>query len=109
MKGVNLLELTSAALWLNTAFAGFDEGVTAAVHSLYVAAGPILTPLMNFVSLLGKGGIFLILLSLALLLVRKTRRFGTAMLIGIIPCMAAHRRQNGRMVVEGDCYLALHR
>lgn len=77
------MELSAAAYWLNTAMAGFDEGVTASVHKLYDLAGGIMTPFMNFVSLLGKGGIFLILLSLALLLVKKTRRFGTAMAIGI--------------------------
>ena len=77
------MELTSAAYWLNTVMAGFDEQVTAAVHRLYEQAGGVLTPCMNFISLLGKGGIFLILLSLALLLVKKTRRFGTAMAIGI--------------------------
>lgn len=77
------MELSAAAYWLNTAMAGFDEGVTASVHKLYDLAGGIMTPFMNFVSLLGKGGIFLILLSLALLFVKKTRRFGTAMAIGI--------------------------
>lgn len=75
--------MTSSALWLNEAFAGFDQGVTAAVHKLYEVGGGFFTPFMNFVSLLGKGGIFLILLSLALLLVRPTRRFGTAMLLGL--------------------------
>ena len=77
------MELTPAAYWLNTALAGFDESVTAGVHRLYDAAGGILTPIMSFISLLGKGGIFLILLSLALIIIRKTRRFGTAMAFGI--------------------------
>lgn len=77
------MELTSAAYWLNTALAGFDQSVTAGVHKLYDAAGGILTPFMNLISLMGKGGIFLILLSLALLFVKKTRRFGTAMAFGI--------------------------
>ena len=77
------MELTAAAYWLNTSLSSFDENVTAAVHRLYDAAGSILTPFMSFVSLLGKGGIFLILLSLALLFIKKTRRFGTAMAIGI--------------------------
>ena len=77
------MELTSAAYWLNTAFADFDQSVTAGVHKLYEAAGGILTPFMGFVSLLGKGGIFLIILSLALLFIKKTRRFGTAMAFGI--------------------------
>lgn len=78
------MELTSVAYWLNTSMAGFDESVTASVHKLYEVAGGFMTPFMNLVSLLGKGGIFLILLSCALLLVKKTRRFGTAMLIGLM-------------------------
>ena len=77
------MELTSAALWLNTAMAGFDESVTAGIHRLYDAAGGIMTPFMSLISLMGKGGIFLILLSLALILVKKTRRFGTGMLLGL--------------------------
>ena len=50
---------------------------------LFEMAGGVLSPLMNFISLLGKGGIFLILLSLALVLFYRTRRFGTAMIIGL--------------------------
>ena len=65
------MQLTALALWLNTAFAGFDEAVATAIHQLYVAAGWFFTPFLSFISLLGKGGIFLILLSIALMLFRK--------------------------------------
>ncbi len=75
--------LTAAAQWLNTSFAGFDQGITLAVHKLYELGGGFLTPLMELISLMGKGGIFLILLSLLLMLSVRTRRFGTAMLIGL--------------------------
>lgn len=77
------MPLTSAAQWLNTVFAGFDQSVTAAVHKLYEAAGGFLTPLMELISFFGKEGICLILLALALIFFRKTRRFGTAMLLGL--------------------------
>lgn len=77
------MQLTAAAQWLNTAFAGFDMSVTAAVHKLYEFGGPVLTPLMKLISLLGKDGIFLIFLSLAFMVFRPTRRFGTAMLLGV--------------------------
>ena len=77
------MELTATAYWLNTAMAGFDQGVTAAVHKLYDWAGGFMTPFMNFISLLGKEGIFLIILSIALIMFRKTRRYGTAMLLGL--------------------------
>ena len=77
------MELTAAALWLNTSFSAFDQGVTMAVHKLYETAGGILTPFMELISLMGKGGIFLIFLSLILALFKKTRRFGTAMCLGL--------------------------
>ena len=77
------MELTAAALWLNTSFDAFDQGITMAVHKLYEAAGGILTPFMELISLMGKGGIFLIILSLILALFKKTRRFGTAMCLGL--------------------------
>lgn len=76
------MQLSAAAQWLNTTFAGFDMSITSAVHKLYEAAGPVMTPFMKLISLLGKEGIFLILLSLALMVFRPTRRFGTAMLLG---------------------------
>ena len=77
------MELTAAAQWLNTAFAGFDQSITLAVHKLYESAGVVLTPFMEFISLLGKGGIALIILSLCLMFFKPTRRFGTAMAIGL--------------------------
>ncbi len=75
--------LTPVALWLNTVFASFDQSVTASIHKLYDLGGGFFTPFMEFVSLFGKGGIFLIVLSLALLCIKKTRRFGTAMILGL--------------------------
>ena len=77
------MELTAASLWLNTVFSSFDAGVTLAVHKLYDLAGGILTPVMEVISLMGKGGIFLIILSLVLALIKKTRRVGTAMCLGL--------------------------
>lgn len=77
------MEATAAAMWLNQTFAAFDQGVTSAVHGLYDAAGWFFTPFLNLISLLGKGGIFLILLSIGLIVYKKTRRFGTAMLLGL--------------------------
>ena len=46
------MQLTALALWLNTAFAGFDEAVATAIHQLYVAAGWFFTPFLSFISLL---------------------------------------------------------
>lgn len=77
------MEMSAAAAWLNEAFAGFDQSVTTAVHRLYDAAGWFFSPFLQLISLLGKGGFFLIVLSLALIFFKKTRRFGTAMLLGV--------------------------
>ena len=77
------MTVTAGALWLNTVFASFDESITLAVHSLYESCGTWMTPLMELISLLGKGGIFLIILSLFLVCIRPARRFGTAMAIGL--------------------------
>ncbi len=77
------MTLTAGAAWLNSSFAAFDAGITLAVHRLYEACGNWLTPIMEFISLLGKGGIFLIILSLVLLLYRSTRCMGTAMMLGL--------------------------
>jgi len=77
------MEITAVAQWLNTAFASFDESVTAAVHGLYEAAGGFMSPFMEFISFLGDGGVVLIIVSIFLMLFRKTRRYGLAMLLAI--------------------------
>ncbi len=77
------MEITAAAQWLNSTFASFDQSVTLLVHRLYDIGGGFFSPFFEFISLLGKDGIFLVLLSLALMLFRPTRRFGTAMLFGV--------------------------
>ena len=75
--------INAAAMWLNSAFATFDLGVSRAVHTLAESAGGIMTPFFNFISFLGLGGIFLILLSISLIVYKPTRRYGTAMLLGL--------------------------
>ncbi len=77
------MTITAGALWLNTVFSSFDESITLAVHMLYESFGSWLTPVMELISLLGKGGIFLIILSLILVFIKPTRRFGTAMAISL--------------------------
>ena len=75
------MQLTAIALWLNTAFAGFDESVAVAVHRLYELAPGFFTPFLTLITYMGKGGAFLILLSIAMMLFRPTRRYGTTMLL----------------------------
>ncbi|MBR6207974.1 MAG: phosphatase PAP2 family protein [Oscillospiraceae bacterium] len=83
LTAVAPMELTAIAVWLNTAFAAFDESVAIAIHKLYEAAPGFFTPFLTLISLMGKGGAFLILLSLCLIVFRPTRRYGTAMLLGL--------------------------
>ena len=74
---------SAAALWINSFFASFDEGLTLFIHNLLYPMHSFFTPFFTFVSLLGKGGIFLIILSLAMIFFKRTRRMGTAMLIAV--------------------------
>ena len=77
------MTMTAGAAWLNSFFAGFDEGVVHLIHKLHDCAGDWTQPFGEFISLLGKGGIALIILSLVLLICHPTRRFGTAMCLGL--------------------------
>ena len=77
------MEMTAPALWINQTFSGFDIAVTTAVHKLYELGGAFFTVFFEVISILGKGGIFLIALSLILMVNRPTRRFGTAMCFGL--------------------------
>ena len=77
------MEITASAQWINTTFETFDQTITSAVHSLHSAAGGFFTPFFELISFFGKGGICLILFSLCLLFFKQTRRYGTAMLLGL--------------------------
>lgn len=77
------MEINAAAIWINETFASFDLAVSTAVHKLYNLGGGFFTPFFEFVSDLAYHGIFLIILSILLMLFKKTRRFGTAVLLGL--------------------------
>lgn len=77
------MDITSAALWLNSVFAGFDASIAVLVHTLYELGGAFFTPFFELVSFLGDGGIFLIVLSIIFMLFKKTRRYGAAILLSI--------------------------
>ncbi len=72
-----------AAAWINSVFAGFDLAITQAVHDLFYPIKGFSSPFFDFISLMGKGGIFLIILSLVLVYFRRSRRMGTAMLLAV--------------------------
>lgn len=69
--------------WLNTAFYGFDNSMFYFVHDMAKVAGGFFTPFFSFITLFGEKGLFFIVLSVALMLFKKTRRVGIAMLIAI--------------------------
>ena len=77
------MTMTAGAAWLNSFFGEFDEWAATMIHNLHNCTGDWIQPIMEFISLLGKGGICLILLSLVLLIYRPTRRYGTAMCISL--------------------------
>ena len=77
------MEISAPAQWINQTFADFDVSVTTAVHKLYEIGGAFFTPFFEGISFIGKGGICLIIMSLLLMLYRPTRRFGTAMCLGL--------------------------
>ena len=81
------MELTAAAAWLNTTFAGFDGALLGFQHLMAEKLGTVLTPLMKVVTLLGEKGLLLILLSLVLMLFPRSRKIGVCM-FGAIACGA---------------------
>lgn len=76
------MNVSAAALWLNTTFAGFDLGITAAIHKLYELAGGFFTPFLEFFSFLCDP-VVIIIIALLLAFFKRTRRFGLAVLLGI--------------------------
>lgn len=81
------MELTSAALWLNTAFAGYDMAILKIMHYLASILGIILTPLMKLVTLLGEKGALMFLLGIVLMCFKRTRKIGVCV-FGAVGCGA---------------------
>lgn len=71
------------AAFLDTFFYGFDHAILQGIHAFSVATGGVLTPLMHLITMLGDGGLFFIALGVLLLLFRRTRKVGIAMLLAI--------------------------
>ena len=79
------MEVTAVASWLNSTFADFDLAIFDFFHRLHdSAAGGFLEVFFNAITTLGHDGIALIIISLILMLFKKTRKAGSAMLAGII-------------------------
>ena len=79
------MEVTAVASWLNSTFADFDLAIFDFFHKLHDGpAGDFLDVFFNAITTLGHDGIALIIISLILILFKKTRKAGSAMLAGII-------------------------
>lgn len=75
------------ALWLNTAFAGYDKAILSLMHSVEEAAGGLLTPLMKLITLIGEKGLILFLLAFIFMCFSRTRKMGVC-LFGAVCCGA---------------------
>lgn len=79
------MEISAAAQWINSTFANFDHAILEFFHNLNIGpASSFFDFFMGYFTKLGDDGIFLIILSLLLMIFKKTRKVGTAMLGAII-------------------------
>ena len=81
------MAMTSAALWLNEFFSGYDGAILGLMHSLANALGVVLTPLMRVITLLGEKGILFFLLALVCMCFSRTRPLGVCV-FGAVCCGA---------------------
>ena len=81
------MELTSAALWLNEFFAGYDGAILKLMHWIENILGFIVTPLMKLITLLGEKGIIMFLLAFAMMCFARSRKTGLC-LFGAVCCGA---------------------
>ena len=78
------MELTAAASWLNTAFAGYDRLILTALHAV---ANPVFTFLARFLTFIGEKGILFFLLAVIFACFPKTRKLGVC-IFGAVCCGA---------------------
>ncbi len=81
------MELTAAAAWLNSFFAGYDQAILSLMHRLAVSMGGVLTPLTRLITLLGEKGLLFFLAAVVLMLFPRTRKAGVCM-FGAVACGA---------------------
>lgn len=72
------------ANWLNSVFYQFDFSAFTFAHGLAKSGGSFLTPVMNVLAFLGKGGWAFIVLGVIFLLFKKTRRAGVCVLFALL-------------------------
>lgn len=75
--------MTPAAQWLNSTFAEFDRAILGFYHHLATLADPILSPISVFFDVIGDGALACFVLAAILLLFKKTRKAGIAVLLAV--------------------------
>lgn len=78
---------SAIALWLNSAFAGYDHAILSLMHKLAEVLGVVLTPLMKIITLLGEKGLIFFLLALLFILFSGKRDLGVC-IFGAVCCGA---------------------
>ena len=78
------MELTAAASWLNTAFAGYDRLILSALHAV---SNGFFTFLAKLVTLIGEKGLVFFLAAIIFMLFPKTRKLGVC-IFGAVCCGA---------------------
>ena len=77
--------MTAAAQWLNETFYSFDYNILKFFHDTFNqgAGSAFWDPFFKFVTLLGEEGLFFIIISIVMMLFKKTRKAGMVMLLAI--------------------------
>ncbi len=77
--------MSAAAQWLNETFYSFDYAILDFFHFNFNAssASVFWDPFFKFVTLLGEEGLFFIIISIIMMLFKKTRKAGMVMLLAI--------------------------
>lgn len=70
--------------FLTTLCGSLDSSLLNLLHETAVAFGFFLTPVMNFLSTLGENGIFIFAVGAVMLLFKKTRKAGAAIIICVV-------------------------
>lgn len=79
-----MMEPTTAALWLDSTFEGFDTAVLGAVHAVQQsAADTVLGPLARGLDVFGAAGAGLIAMGVVLTCISRTRHYGVAVLLAL--------------------------
>ena len=78
------MELTAAASWLNTAFAGYDRLILSALHAI---SNGFFTFLAKLITLIGEKGLIFFLAALIFMCFPKTRKLGVC-IFGAVCCGA---------------------